>query len=60
MGCPVSSSDHNSLHFQLIVGSMRLKDNSLKFSYHKGNYAEISERLRNKTWSWKSKDLSVE
>ena len=52
---PLGSSDHNQLHFNIKIKSVKTKVKQCRRDFRKGNYKEIRKRLAHMDWNYKVK-----
>ena len=56
---PLGSSDHNQLHFNIKIKSVKTKVNQCRRDFRKGNYKEIRKRLAHIDWNDKMKNKTA-
>ena len=57
---PISNSDHNTVVFKLIWGSIEEESKTTDFRYDKADFGKIQEVLNNIDWDEKFKDIDLE
>ena len=56
---PLGSSDHNQLHFNIKIKSVKTKVKQCRRDFRKGNYKEIRKRLAHIDWNDKMKNKTA-
>ena len=56
---PLGSSDHNQLHFNIKIKSVKTKVKQCRMDFRKGNYKEIRKRLAHIDWNDKMKNKTA-
>ena len=56
---PLGSSDHNQLHFNIKIKSVKTKVKQCRRDFKKGNYKEIRKRLAHIDWNDKMKNKTA-